>query len=77
LAAVLPGNPACVLLDEPTRGIDSSARAALIALVGRLRDRGAAVVVATHDDDLRNALADRVIDVSDRKVAERSMAVRT
>jgi ABC-type ATPase involved in cell division len=45
--------------------------------VGRLRDRGASVVVATHDDDLRNALADRVINVSHRKVAEISLAVRT
>jgi energy-coupling factor transport system ATP-binding protein len=77
LAAVLPGSPALVLLDEPTRGIDSSARAALVALVGRLRDRGASVVMATHDDDLRNALADRVIRVGDGKVAEMSFAVRT
>jgi energy-coupling factor transporter ATP-binding protein EcfA2 len=77
LAAVLPGNPALVLLDEPTRGIDSSARGALVALVGRLRDRGASVVLATHDDDLRNALADRVISVGDGKVAEMSLAVRT
>jgi energy-coupling factor transport system ATP-binding protein len=77
LAAVLPGSPALVLLDEPTRGIDSSARAALVALVGRLCDRGASVVMATHDDDLRNALADRVIHVGDGKVAETSLAVRT
>jgi ABC-type lipoprotein export system ATPase subunit len=34
-------------------------------------------VVATHDDDLRNALADRVINVSNRKVAEMSRAVTT
>jgi energy-coupling factor transport system ATP-binding protein len=77
LAAVLPGSPALVLLDEPTRGIDATARGALIALVGRLRDRGASVVLATHDDDLRNALADRVVNVGDRKVAEMSLAVQT
>jgi energy-coupling factor transport system ATP-binding protein len=77
LAAVLPGSPALVLLDEPTRGIDSTARGALVALVARLRDRGASVVLATHDDDLRNALADRVVNVSGRKVAEMSLAVRT
>ena len=77
LAAVLPGSPACVLLDEPTRGIDASARGALVALVARLRDRGAAVVLATHDDDLRNALADRVINVGDGKVVEMSLAVPT
>jgi energy-coupling factor transport system ATP-binding protein len=74
LAAVLPGNPALVLLDEPTRGIDSTARGALIGLVGRLRDRGASVVMATHDDDLRNALADRVINVAAGRVAEMNLA---
>ncbi len=77
LAAVLPGGPALILLDEPTRGIDSTARAALIALVGRLRDGGASVVMATHDEDLRNALADRVINVRDRKLVEMSLAVAT
>jgi energy-coupling factor transport system ATP-binding protein len=74
LAAVLPGSPALVLLDEPTRGIDSSARGALVALVARLRDRGSSVVIATHDDDLRNALADRVVNVAGGRVAEISFA---
>jgi energy-coupling factor transport system ATP-binding protein len=77
LAAVLPGDPALVLLDEPTRGIDSSARDALVALVARLRDRGASIVLATHDDDLRNAIADRVISVRNGKVSEMAFAART
>jgi energy-coupling factor transporter ATP-binding protein EcfA2 len=77
LAAVLPGYPALVLLDEPTRGIDSSARGALVALVARLRDHGASVVLATHDEDLRNALADRVIDVRDGRVSEMASVART
>lgn len=77
LAAVLPGNPELVLLDEPTRGIDASARGALVALIARLRDRGASVVLATHDDHLRNALADRVINVRDGKVAEVPLAMST
>jgi energy-coupling factor transport system ATP-binding protein len=59
-----------VLLDEPTRGMDVAARQALVGLVARLRDRGAAIVLATHDADLREALADRVIRVGDRKVLE-------
>ena len=77
LAAVLPGDPALVLLDEPTRGIDAGARGALVALIARLRDRGASVVLATHDDDLRHALADRVIDVRDGKVSEIAVVART
>jgi energy-coupling factor transport system ATP-binding protein len=68
LATVLPGTPGLVLLDEPTRGMDAAARKALVGLVARLRDRGAAIVLATHDADLRAALADRVVRVGDRNV---------
>jgi len=64
LAAVLPGRPDLVLLDEPTRGMDAAARSALVGLVSRLRDQGSAIVLATHDPDLRSALADRVLYVS-------------
>jgi energy-coupling factor transport system ATP-binding protein len=64
LAAVLPGTPDLILLDEPTRGMDIAARDALVRLVSVLRDRGSAVVLATHDADLRAALADRVLRVS-------------
>jgi energy-coupling factor transporter ATP-binding protein EcfA2 len=70
LAAVLPGAPGLVLLDEPTRGMDAAARARLIGLVARLRDRGAAVVLATHDPELRSALADRTVNVSGGRVLE-------
>ena len=70
LAAVLPGRPDIVLLDEPTRGMDAAARAALVGLVSRLRDLGSAIVVATHDAELRAALADRELRVSDGKVTQ-------
>lgn len=70
LAAVLPGSPGLVLLDEPTRGMDAAARASLVELVARLRDGGAAVVLATHDAELRSALADRVVNVGGGRVLE-------
>jgi ABC-type multidrug transport system ATPase subunit len=70
LAAVLPGRPDLVLLDEPTRGMDAAARNALVRLVSRLRDGGSAVVLATHDAELRAALADRVLRVSGGRVTE-------
>ena len=63
LAAVLAGRPRLVLLDEPTRGMDLGARTALTALVARLRDQGASVVLATHDERLRESLADRTVQV--------------
>jgi len=69
-AAVLAGSPSLVLLDEPTRGMDARARDALIAVIARLRDRGAAVVLATHDVALRTAVADRVLSVAGGRVME-------
>jgi energy-coupling factor transport system ATP-binding protein len=72
LAAVLPGAPGLILLDEPTRGMDATARANLVGLVARLRDQGAAVVLATHDADLRAAVADRVVSVSGGSVLEQA-----
>jgi ABC-type ATPase involved in cell division len=42
----------------------------LVGLVARLRDRGAAVVLATHDSDLQSALADRVVSVGAGRVSE-------
>jgi ABC-type multidrug transport system ATPase subunit len=69
LAAVLPGRPALVLLDEPTRGMDDAARDALVRLVTHLKNTGSAIVLATHDEHLRAALADRVLKVSGGKVS--------
>jgi energy-coupling factor transport system ATP-binding protein len=70
LATVLPGMPGLVLLDEPTRGMDAGAREALVGLVARLRDQGASIVLATHDAELRAALADRIVQIGDGKAVE-------
>lgn len=76
LAAVLAGSPALALLDEPTRGMDGDARAALCALLGELRDRGTAVVVATHDHDLAAEIGDRVVLVEGGGVRDLGPPVR-
>jgi energy-coupling factor transport system ATP-binding protein len=74
IAAVLPGRPDLVLLDEPTRGMDARARTSLIHAVARLRDAGSAIVLATHDARLRDALADRVIEIANAKLTEHRAA---
>ncbi len=38
-----------LLLDEPTSGLDPKASNEFSALLGRLRDRGVAILMATHD----------------------------
>jgi energy-coupling factor transport system ATP-binding protein len=71
LASVLAGSPALVLLDEPTRGMDGAARAALTAAVARIADRGGSAVVATHDPQLVAAVATRVVDLGEGIARER------
>ncbi|MBE7245422.1 MAG: ATP-binding cassette domain-containing protein, partial [Actinomycetospora chiangmaiensis] len=60
IAAGLIGRPSLVLLDEPTNGVDLAARAAIHAVLHRLRDQGTAILIATHDFPEAERLADRV-----------------
>jgi putative ABC transport system ATP-binding protein len=46
------------LTDEPTAHLDAGGTPAVLRLLRRCADEGAAVVVATHDDEV-HAIADR------------------
>jgi ABC-type multidrug transport system ATPase subunit len=56
LAAALIGDPALLLLDEPSNGLDAGGIDALIDIAEEATARGAAVVLATHDRELIAAL---------------------
>ena len=48
LSRALFGNPAIFIFDEPNSGLDSNSEAALVTLLGRLRERGATIILAAH-----------------------------
>ena len=52
-----------LLLDEPTASLDAGNRAVVIALIKEAKARGAAVVGIFHDDEVREAVADRIFDL--------------
>jgi energy-coupling factor transport system ATP-binding protein len=54
-------DPGILLLDEPTFGQDPATWAELVGIIADHRDAGGAVVMATHDPDLVQALAAREI----------------
>ena len=61
LARALATEPVCLLMDEPSAGLDLKHRAALIRLLGRLRDRdGLTALVVTHDLQLLDPEFDRL-----------------
>ncbi|MDG9685018.1 ATP-binding cassette domain-containing protein [Streptomyces sp. DH18] len=68
LALVLTGRPPLLLLDEPTRGLDYSAKARLVGVLRGLAAEGHAIVLATHDVELAAELAHRVVILADGEV---------
>ncbi len=65
IARALVKSPALVIADEPTGNLDSATAAQIVDLLRELaRERGAAVVVATHDERMSNH-CDRVLRLTD------------
>jgi energy-coupling factor transport system ATP-binding protein len=60
--------PAVLALDEPTRGMDRAAKAALAKDLRRRADEGQAVIVATHDPEFAAACANRAVLLADGRV---------
>jgi simple sugar transport system ATP-binding protein len=63
LGRELAGRPAALIVENPTRGLDIRAAAAVHARLAAARDTGTAVVVYSSDLDEVLALADRVLVV--------------
>lgn len=66
--------PPVLLIDEPTRGLDPAARAAVSSALRAAADDGTAVLVATHDLDFAHGLGARILPMQDG-VAPSSAAV--
>jgi branched-chain amino acid transport system ATP-binding protein len=61
LAIALAGKPDLLLLDEPTCGLSSAERPALVGLIERVvRERGMTALLIEHDMDMVFSIADRI-----------------
>ncbi len=68
LAVQLTADPPALLLDEPTRGLDPTAKSVLAGILRDLADRGRTVVVSTHDVEFVAESADRVVVLASGEV---------
>ena len=73
IARGLAGRHSILLLDEPTASLDAQNSAAVVELIAERKRGGAAILGIFHDAPVREALADRVIDIT-AFAAERRMA---
>lgn len=60
IARALVGDPKVVVLDEPTAALGVEQTAQVLALIRRLRDRGLAVLVVSHNLADVRAVSDRI-----------------
>ena len=69
IARALLMDPAIVLADEPTAGLDSTNATAVLTLLRDAADRGAAVLVVSHEDEAQR-FADRSYVMEDGHLRE-------
>lgn len=70
IAGAIAMEPAVLLLDEPTAGLDPAGVAGFLVTLGRLAERGTAIALATHDVDFALAWADEVAVVADGRIQQ-------
>jgi len=63
---------AILLLDEPTASLDAANRKVVVEMIRQKKAKGTALLGIFHDEEVREAVADRILDVSQfspRKIA--------
>jgi len=63
VARAVAGDPKIILADEPTGSLDDESAATIFQLLNMFHDRGATVVVATHDKALIASATGRVLQI--------------
>jgi len=74
IARALVAQPPVVLADEPTGNLDAATAEDVLRLLTRAADRGAAVLVATHDQAIVDRAARRVVTLEAGRVVRDSGA---
>ena len=74
LAKAIALEPALLLLDEPTTGLDVSVQALVLDTLKRLqRDRAITMVIVSHDLGVIRTMADRVMVMKNGRVVEKGL----
>ncbi|WP_053084705.1 ABC transporter ATP-binding protein [Streptomyces viridochromogenes] len=74
LARSLLHDPAVLILDEPSAGLDPQSAAAMRALVARLSGEGRSILLTTHDMREAEELSDRIVLMKDGRIQTESTA---
>jgi ABC-2 type transport system ATP-binding protein len=68
IAVALVNDPVVLFLDEPTTGLDPQARRQVWALVNKISENGATIMLTTHYMEEAEELCDRVAVIEDGQI---------
>ena len=75
IARALATEPALLMLDEPSAGMSHQEAQELMALIGRLRERGTTILLIEHNMHLVMAISDHIVVLNfGKKIAQGSAA---
>jgi energy-coupling factor transport system ATP-binding protein len=75
LASVLSMNPSILILDEPTAQLDAPGKNTLVMIMERLKKQGYTIIVADHNINVYNALADRFLFMNNGSIDAQESAL--
>lgn len=70
IAMALMETPDLLVLDEPTNALDERACEELVSIIGEERERGAAILLSSHDASFLKATCDRVCHMESGRIKE-------
>ncbi|MCH8613548.1 cell division ATP-binding protein FtsE [Arsenicicoccus dermatophilus] len=68
IARAIAVGPTVLLCDEPTGNLDPATSLDIVTLLDEINRRGTTVVMATHDDEIVDAMGKRVIELHDGRL---------
>ncbi len=70
IACVLAMQPAVLILDEPTTGLDGSESREILEILKQLQEKGHTIIMITHSREIAGQCADRVIHMEAGRIAD-------
>jgi energy-coupling factor transport system ATP-binding protein len=68
IACVVAMQPSVIVLDEPTTGLDGYEALLVINLLKKLQEKGHTIIIITHNRDIAEHCADRIITMERGKI---------
>lgn len=76
IAAAVMEEPEIIILDEPTNSLDTDGVQIVKDVVTRERNRGALIILASHEYDVLHFLSDEIIEIEKGRIVDQRKVIK-